>query len=197
MEHIIAKYGNRITSIGYNCFISRLRNKYDRRETEFFDYLGSSMRGIVECIDQDFKGSLNLVPFKDEKNPTFCPRYRIRCIHETPQEVGYSYNDFLLKKKRQRERFKESLNITKIFVRLNSNQNYTSGVDEEITWMLEFSKRLKQDHIIIFFTSYRQSNYENKILTINTGNTELTWYNCEEELDRLLNENLELIMSIL
>jgi len=118
-----------VSSLGYNCYTKLYFNslKMDK-ETQFFDYIGTSVWSIIELLENDFDGIfdksnykiMNIMKTGDDQFLVVNEKYFIRCKHEFKKtldrkfdpEILHEYEidkeeleDFIEKMKRRKERF--------------------------------------------------------------------------------------------
>ena len=128
MNKFIDKF-DEVSSLGYNCYIKLYFNyiKIDQ-ETQFFDYIGTSVWSIIELLNKDFDGMfdksnykiMNIMKSGDDQFLVVNEKYFIRCKHEFKKTLDRKFDaeilneyeidkeeldDFIEKMKRRKERF--------------------------------------------------------------------------------------------
>lgn len=142
MKRLINKF-DQVCSLGYNCYPKLyLNDKKICKETNFFDYIGTSVWSIVELINNDFDGMfdksnykiMNIDRSKDTEFLVVNEKYFIRCKHEFKKTLDKKFDpekideyeideeeldNFIEKMKRRKERFMNLLvsNESVIFLR--------------------------------------------------------------------------------
>ena len=132
-----------VSSLGYNCYTKLYFNsrKMDK-ETQFFDYIGTSVWSIIELLENDFDGIfdksnykiMNIMKTGDDQFLVVNEKYFIRCKHEFKKTLNQKFDpeilheyeinkeeleDFIEKMKRRKERFMNMLasNNSLLFIR--------------------------------------------------------------------------------
>ena len=85
-----------VSSLGYNCYTKLYFNsrKMDK-ETQFFDYIGTSVWSIIELLENDFDGIfdksnykiMNIMKTGDDQFLVVNEKYFIRCTEKTITQI--------------------------------------------------------------------------------------------------------------
>jgi len=91
MNTFIEKFDS-VCSLGYNCYIKFYFNSRKmNQETQFFDYIGTSVWSIIDLLNNDFDGMFDKSNYKimnvmktgdDNQFLVVNEKYFIRCKHE-------------------------------------------------------------------------------------------------------------------
>lgn len=126
MDKLFDEY-DKVISLGYNCYM-KLFLKYKKidQETNFFDYIGTSLWSIIDMFDNNFEGVFDEKEYKImrimEKGPDMFlvvnEKYFIRCKHEFKKTLETNFKginmstidteeitNFLSKMNRRKDRF--------------------------------------------------------------------------------------------
>lgn len=197
MEILRNEFGQKVVSLGFNCFPASYIKTFDPKETSFFDYMGSSMKGIVDAIDNDFEGFFELSIFEER---AINERYKFRYFHEFGKIStfdGQNINEIKDKKLRQIQRFKDSLDNCGIFIRYDSNNIFNNG--DDLVWLKEFSKRVKTPKFIIIFLSEKYHNTfisEFRILILCFNKNSINWQNCNINIKNVIDGRKTFILRL-
>ena len=204
-------------SLGYNCFFKKfIKNKLKHnKETNFFDYIGTSMWSINELLTNDFEDFFNKsdyknIPIKINENNDFITntKYYIRFFHDlnTSKFNGVNkekyFKDFVSSYTRKKNRLYQLLNDNNkiLFLRLeedNTNRiNYPEYEDmakiDEIENLIIFTKIIKNkfpnlNFTVLFISKKLKTNIDesNNIIIINSGDYPLN--NWKSSQDELEN----------
>jgi hypothetical protein len=178
---------NKILSLGSNCYVKMFLGsiKYSS-ETNFFDYIGSSMWSINELLKNDFnelfEGGMNNFEKKKimntgDKYILTHKKYHLRFKHEFKQKFNIPINDKINledfnktkeKYERRKERLYEILNDkqTLLFIRYEEDFKnkviYYEDKKSEIEYIYEFIEIIKQKFPLkkfcILFLSHTMEN---------------------------------------
>lgn len=216
---ILKKYNGKIISLGSNCYVKIFLNdilKY-KDETQFFDYIGSSMWSINELIKNNFDNLFNIdnfekkqILYSGDKYIFTNNQYYLRFKHDIKQNYYSSNNDLKkndfieLEKKynRRKERFIKLLNNDDdniLFIRYEEdNFNrvlYYTDKKKEIEYIKEFIKLIKKKVLFIFLshTTTDETNIDdNNILIIKIEPIRI-WTEAGDKINNILLQNKELI----
>ena len=174
-----------VSSLGYNCYTKLYFNslKMDK-ETQFFDYIGTSVWSIIELLENDFDGIfdksnykiMNIMKTGDDQFLVVNEKYFIRCKHEFKKtldrkfdpEILHEYEidkeeleDFIEKMKRRKERFMNMLasNNSLLFIRYEEDPTgryHLKQYDEKFN--ISYMENLK-----ILSDMFKKINPEKKI----------------------------------
>ena len=208
---------DKIISLGSNCYVKMfLESQFKKEETQFFDYIGSSMWSINELLKNDFKGLYDYKNFekkhilnKGDKYIFTNNLYYLRFKHDFKQNFNSNINDikedvkfleFINKYKRRQNRFIQLLNNkeTILFIRYEEDNKYRVKYYEkkdELEFIYEFMKILKtinQDKKFFFILLSHDKNFEDKdnnLLVIKINNTINIWTEAPIKIKNTLLEN--------
>jgi hypothetical protein len=121
-----------VMSLGSDCYTRFfLNNLYGKKETQLFDYIGSSMWSINDMIENDFEGLTDVSNYsirtimKDTPSMPVHERYNLRFLHdgrviENRRRRRELKKDFVDKLMRRAQRFKETIMSARnpLFVRV-------------------------------------------------------------------------------
>jgi hypothetical protein len=143
MNKLIEKFDS-VSSLGYNCYTKLYFNsKKMDQETQFFDYIGTSVWSIIDLLNNDFEGMfdksnytiMNVMKTGDDNQFLVVnEKYFIRSKHEFKKTLDRKFDpetlneykinseeldDFIEKMKRRKERFMNMLanNNSLLFIR--------------------------------------------------------------------------------
>ena len=173
---ILSKY-NKTLSLGSTCFTKKFMLSIGiNQETEFFDYIGTSVWSITDLINNDFQNifdyhnykNLKILNDKDDSyNITNVQHFLIfkHDFHQTHKQLTYpiklnEFNSFKDKYLRRVTRFKNLLNTSTsiLFIRYEQYKNYIIHdiyKDKyskcELTQLRDFSSMLKSKYPLLQF----------------------------------------------
>ena len=201
-----------ILSLGGNCFIKKYLNYIGvNQETNFFDYIGSSMWSINELFENDFSNLFNLDEYENfeiKKNVKLVTNKRYYLIFKHDFSKKYSIKSLFLKftekYTRRINRLKDLLLNEKkiIFIRLEESlidriiyKEYEDKFKKsEFDYLKDFINIIKNkypnlDFEIIYISSQENDIKENNIKIINLNNEILDWNNCAIKINNLFLSN--------
>lgn len=209
MDYIMTHYGTRMTSLGFNCFCARYIRKINSDgATKFFDFKGSTMKGIIDLINNRFVGhrDFEYIIDNDGDGTAVNKKYGLKFFHELPR-IPAKYIDtyypsqeiileFINKSAIKLKRFLEYRTAnTMIFFRMEHRLH-----SEEYSQVEEFSRLVssinpKLKFLIIYFSPNKDNSYcsDYSILTLKVE--PMVWENCEEILGKTLNDTELFIKS--
>ena len=214
-----------LISLGYNCCIKRFFDSIVPKETNFFDYIGTSMWAITELFENNFQDIFNTEYYKQieilENQPiTFLSntKYYIRFLHDLECNSVDSnpklFLEFKSKYERRIKRLDELINSSNktIFIRYEEsldNRIIYKEFEEKIKineyeYVKKFSSIIKSKYpnkkfkIIYLTKTLEESNdIENNILLLNISNYTFDWVNCVEEITKIFNDKYDFIKKYL
>jgi hypothetical protein len=195
-------------SLGYNCYIKRYLDTIRSSETNLFDWLGTSMWGILSLFQADFKDAFDrshysLVKVTTTRRPIVTHnQYYIRVLHD-------DMNTYTEKYLRRLERLKRLLDDDQtghiLFIRLEESQSARISYDH-------YKHHYQHDelHYMRLLVEYLVTNYPklqfsfvyikpstgavpeatafehlgHRVVQISTG-SELSWDKCTTQLAEL------------
>jgi hypothetical protein len=178
---------DKIISLGCNCYVKMFLDSIKHKsETQFFDYIGSSMWAINDLFKDDFSdlfgnGMDDIEKKKILYSDTYIlthKKYYLRFKHDFNQNYNSGikeniksedFNKFSKKYGRRKERLINILNEDKetlLFIRYEENQEnrikYFGDKKSEIEYIYEFIDIIKQKYPLkkfcILFLSYTMEN---------------------------------------
>lgn len=213
---------DKIISLGSNCYVKIFLDfNYKKKETQFFDYIGSSMWAINELIKNDFKGLYNYDNFEKKLILTEGDKYiftnniyHLRFKHDFKQNFNSEINeikndeiflDFQNKYKRRQTRFIELLNSkdTILFIRYeedNKNRVKYHNKKDELDSVYEFInilKNLNPEKKFFFILLSQDKNLEdidNNLLVLK--NPIKDWKKCHIEIKKNFLRNIATLNKI-
>ncbi len=221
MEYLANKYGRNVISLGVNCFPSKfIRNSgfNDDNVTKLFDYVGTSMYGIIKLVDEGFDylidtNNYELVYYPHKKmylvtntKLTFIYVHGFSMQSEKTinqknielmktQIINYNEN----KQIKRIEHMKNALNSEKImFIRIEGASHYRNPNNPTISdydYSIVLSDTLKKkypslDFLIVLICKLPTSyNSEHNVLTLKIYEHAVVWDNCEKALSDLFKKN--------
>ena len=174
-----------VSSLGYNCYTKLYFNsrKMDK-ETQFFDYIGTSVWSIIELLENDFDGIfdksnykiMNIMKTGDDQFLVVNEKYFIRCKHEFKKTLNQKFDpeilheyeinkeeleDFIEKMKRRKERFMNMLasNNSLLFIRYEEDPTERHDIKQ-------YESKLNisyMDNLKILSDMFKKINPEKKI----------------------------------
>jgi len=188
MNTFIEKFDN-VSSLGYNCYTKLYFNsrKMDQ-ETQFFDYIGTSVWSIIDLLNNDFEGMFDKSNYKimnvmktgdDNQFLVVNEKYFVRCKHEFKKTLDRKFgpeilneyeinkdelDDFIEKMKRRKERFMNMLanNNSLLFIRYEEDP--TGRLD-----LKQFDEKFNLsyiDNLKILSDMFKKINPEKKIVIL-------------------------------
>jgi len=214
-----------LISLGYNCCIKRFFDSIVSKETNFFDYIGTSMWAITELFENNFKDIFNKEYYKtieiiENQTIKFLSntKYYIRFLHDLEcNSVNSNPKLFLQFKSKYERRIKrldeliKKSNIT-IFIRLEEsldNRIIYKELEEktninEYEYVKKFSSIIKSKYpnkkfkIIYLTKTLEESNdIENNILLLNILNYTFDWDNSVEVITKIFNDKYNFVKKYL
>ena len=152
MNNFIQQFDD-ISSLGYNCYTKLyLNSKIIKQETQFFDYIGTSVWSIIDLLNNNFEGMfdksnykiMNLMKTGDDQFIVVNIQYFIRCKHEFKKTLdkkfdtmNFDYNDidtieldqFIEKMIRRKDRFMNMLSNNKTLIFIRYEEDPTGRLD--------------------------------------------------------------------
>jgi hypothetical protein len=208
---------DKIISLGSNCYVKMfLESHLKKEETQFFDYIGSSMWSINELLKNDFKGLYDYKNFekkhilnKGDKYIFTNKIYNLRFKHDFKQNFDSDINDikedekfyeFINKYKRRQNRFIQLLNNNKIILFIRYEEDNKDRVKyyeekDELQYIYEFMKILKTinpDKKFFFILLSHDKNFEdieNNLLIIKINEPIKIWTDAPIKIKNTLFEN--------
>ena len=209
---------DKIISLGSNCYVKMfLESHLKKEETQFFDYIGSSMWSINELLKNDFQGLYDYKNFvkkhilnKGDKYIFTNILYYIRFKHDFNQNFNSNINDikedlkfseFVKKYKRRQKRFMEILNNSKetiLFIRYEEdNKDRVKYYEEkdELEFIYEFMKILKtinpNKKFFFILLSHEKSleDKDNNLLVVKINDPIKIWTEAPNKIRNTLLEN--------
>lgn len=215
-----------IISLGYNCFFKKflkIKLKIDK-ETNFFDFIGTSMWSINELLLNDFQDFFipdyyKQLEIKNNSNTNFLSntKYYIRFMHDLVINKfdGKYFNNFTAMYSRRKDRLYKILtdNNKAIFLRLEEeNDNriiYPEYEDKikisEFDNLIIFTEIIKNkfpnlNFVTIFVSRTIETSIytSNNIIVLNTGEYDvIDWNVSHNELEKIFLLNYEYIKVFL
>jgi hypothetical protein len=184
MDKLFEKF-DVVMSLGYNCYIKLyLNSKKNEQETQFFDYIGTSVWTIIDLLNNDFEGAfdnenyeiMNVMKEGDDQYLVVNKKYFIRCKHEFKKSLetkkfqedmvidNNELNDFIEKIKRRKVRFMNLLanNDSLLLIRYEEDptgRHNFKEYDEKYT--ISYMDNLK-----ILSDMFKKINPEKKIIIL-------------------------------
>lgn len=208
---------DKIISMGSNCYVKMFLDSHmSKKETQFFDYIGSSMWSINELLRNDFQGLYDYKNFekkhilnKGDKYIFTNNLYYIRFKHDFKQNFNSNINDikedlkfseFINKYKRRQNRFIELLNSkeTILFIRYEEdNKDRVKYYEEkdELEFIYEFMKIVKTKNLnkkfFFILLSHNKSleDKDNNLLVIKINDPVKIWIEAPNKIRNTLLEN--------
>ena len=208
---------DKIISMGSNCYVKMFLDSHmSKKETQFFDYIGSSMWSINELLRNDFQGLYDYKNFekkhilnKGDKYIFTNNLYYIRFKHDFKQNFNSNINDikedlkfseFINKYKRRQNRFIELLNSkeTILFIRYEEdNKDRVKYYEEkdELEFIYEFMKIVKTKNLnkkfFFILLSHNKSleDKDNNLLVIRINDPVKIWIEAPNKIRNTLLEN--------
>ena len=221
---LIFKNYDKVLSIGSSCFVkSFLQSNNIQQETNFFDYIGSSMWGICDLIENNFEGLSNiedydLLHISDNLDIFSNKKYYLRLKHQNfiyqKNKINiHAFKNMCNTFERRAERFENLLRTMKriLFIRMEQDDSKRFLYDEykdknngnELSYVISFAKILKEKYheleFNILFISKSNDNLfdtDNNILILKNKYEDMNWDDCNEKLNNICNYNLELIKNL-
>jgi hypothetical protein len=208
----------KILSLGYNCCIKRFVDVLSKKdETNFFDYIGSSMWAINELFQNDFQDMFNITDYENMEvlpghNVITHKKYYLRFLHDLK-----TLNNFKKIKESYERRVIRFNNFLKdrnklLFIRLEEPKQtriiYEEYKDKfqksELEYLKDFTniiktKNPKLDFKIIFITETFETEYlkDFNILILKKDNSSTNWDTCISLFKKLFEENKDLIHQLI
>jgi hypothetical protein len=213
-----------IISLGYNCSIKKIIMEIFliKTETNFFDYIGSTMWSINNLFENDFENLLDEENYKNiqiktnvQANYLTNTQYYLRFFHDLTNITNKPTKLFFDKYLRRIDRLYNFLRQSKkiIFIRLEETNKdriiYPEYADNfntpEIEHLKKFSKIINNkfqnnNFLIIYLTKTFEDNYdpENNLLCVNFNKyDELNWKNCAILIRNVLLDKYDYIFNVL
>uniref|UniRef100_A0A6C0E1T5 Papain-like cysteine peptidase n=1 Tax=viral metagenome TaxID=1070528 RepID=A0A6C0E1T5_9ZZZZ len=208
---------DKIISLGSNCYIKMFLDSHlKKEETQFFDYIGTSMWSINELIKNDFQGLYDYKNFekkhilnKGDKYIFTNNLYYVRFKHDFNQNFSSNVNDikedkkfleFVNKYKRRQKRFMEILNSKEniLFIRYEEdNKDRIKYYEEkdEIEFIYEFMKILKtinpNKKFFFILLSHEKSleDKDNNLFVVKINDPVKIWTEAPNKIKNTLLEN--------
>ena len=176
MDKFINSFDN-ISSLGHNCYPKLYFNfKKINQETQFFDYIGTSIWSIIELLENDFEGMfdkdnykiMNIMKDGDNKYLVVNEKYFIRCKHEFKKTLFNQnldkdeLNIFIDKMKRRKEKFMNMLSNNKSLIFIRYEEDHTNR-----HVLKEYERKLETpyiDNLKILSNMFRKINPMKKII---------------------------------
>ena len=226
MSNICTLFGEKtLISLGYNCFPKRIIDNVLKRkgETNFFDYIGTSMWGINDILLNDFENFINLdmydhIDLISNVGKSFVHvDYYVRPFHDlhvnSSTKRKKDYIDKYLRRQKRLEEYLTSENEI-VFIRLQEDmksriihEKYKEKYDiSEFEHINRFAnivktKYNKRNFHIIYLTTGPQKHYEqNNIISIQIPEEVynlLKWENVEQHIKTILLDNIDYINGII
>lgn len=213
-------------SLGWNCCIKRVIQEIFKvkKETQFFDYLGTPMWAINKLFENDFENFGDLKFYETRQilstfsNLKIHKDYYIRPMHDLDDKIRNkpkNTKNFGETYLRRKNRLYDYLNSGKkiMFMRLEENMVDRKIYDEyknfysikESEHLVKFSKIIKEKfccefYILFFTTEENRIDKNNNIIFINIPIEtfkRLNWTNCIQILYKILDENKDFIRDFL
>lgn len=214
-----------LLSLGFNCTIKRFLDftKLTSGETNFFDYIGSSMWSINELFQNDFANLFNWTEYKhfqimngEKSNYLTNSRYYLRFFHDlSTYSTDKLKDDVVGKYSRRKQRLYDILNESKyvVFIRheeiIENRIIYDEYAEKFMTNELEHTKNFS--HIIktkfpnlkfkIILLSLEHNDYyfiEHNIILVNISNYyKINWENCIEVYNKIFYDKYDFIYNSL
>jgi len=174
-----------VSSLGYNCYTKLYFNSLKmNKETQFFDYIGTSVWSIIELLENDFDGIfdksnykiMNIMKTGDDQFLVVNEKYFIRCKHEFKKtldrkfdpEILHEYEidkeeleDFIEKMKRRKERFMNMLATNNSLLFIRYEEDPTGRCD-----LKQYDEKFNisyMDNLKILSDMFKKINPEKKI----------------------------------
>ncbi len=214
-----------LLSLGFNCTVKRFLDytKLTSGETNFFDYIGSSMWSINELFENDFANLFNWTEYKhlqimnDEKSDYLTnSRYYLRFFHDLSiYSTDKQKDDIVGKYFRRKYRLYDTLNKSKyvVFIRheeITENRIiYDEYVERFMTNELEHTKKFSNiiktkfpnlKFKIILLSDEHNDNHdiEHNIISINISNYDkINWENSIEVYNKIFYDKYDFIYNAL
>ena len=176
MDKFIKSFDN-ISSLGHNCYPKLYFNfKKINQETQFFDYIGTSVWSIIELLENDFEGMfdkdnykiMNIMKDGDNKYLVVNEKYFIRCKHEFKKTLlnqnldNEELNIFIDKMKRRKEKFMNMLSNNKSLIFIRYEEDHTNR-----RVLKDYERKLETpyiDNLKILSNMFRKINPMKKII---------------------------------
>ncbi len=201
----------RLTSLGANCYFKKFIDSLTSRETELFDYIGSSMKSINDLILNDYEDLCNIKYFErleTLKHAFFITntKYYLRFPHDlkTVNDLQNNFNDFSAKYTRRITRWKNMLDTNNKILFLRYYENTSSRLifyndKDEYTHLEEFLDIIKSKYPnnifkIIYIHPDLDNNYKNNIITLNYKGA-IDYNSADVVINRIINNNKDFLMS--
>jgi hypothetical protein len=191
LKEILKKNYTKFISLGYNCFPKKfLKEKIEDRETDYFDYVGTSMWTINELIKNNFYEGTNQLYNKDDytnliikvnnkkivRKVVTNKKYYLRFLHDLEEKdlvEEEKFKTFVEKYNRREKRFMEMLDTQNnnkgniLFIRLEElKSNRIIYREHKSIMKIKEIKQIKEFNKII------KSKWENlryKIIYLSTS----------------------------
>ena len=182
------KQFNSIQSLGYNCYSKMyLESIKIKQETNFFDYIGTSLWGIIDLLDDNFEGMfdknnykiMNIMIDEPDKYLVVNTKYFFRCKHEFKKTLSQNFDnpeilekniideteldDYFEKMKRRRDRFINMFSN-------DSNLLFLRYEEDPFGLISVHSDKIKNqymDNLIILSGIFKKMNPKKKIIILN------------------------------
>lgn len=201
-------------SLGYNCYVKRYIDTIWSGETNLFDWIGTSMWGILMLFQEDFKDAFerdfySFVKITTERRPILTHnKYYIRVLHDEMDTYTQKYLRRLERLKTILNTANDNSDIHLLFIRLEESQyarimyeNYAEYYrHDELHYIKLLTEFLVTNYPKLQFTfayirpdtgtGTRSSIHDylgHRIVEINTD-IEITWINCREKLAEILKD---------
>lgn len=188
MNKFIEKFDD-VSSLGYNCYTKLYFNsKKMDQETQFFDYIGTSVWSIIDLLKNDFDGMfdksnykiLNVMKSGDNQFLVVNEKYFIRCKHEFKKTLDRKFDpeilneyeinkeeldDFIEKMKRRKERFMNMFTNNKSLLFIRYEEDPTGRHD-----LKQFDEKFNLsyiDNLRILSDMFKKINPVKKIVILN------------------------------
>jgi len=202
----------KLYSLGYNCCIKRYIDTLDKKATNLFDYIGSSMWSINKLFENDFQDLFDINMYKNMEILPNCniitnEKYYLRFTHDLTSMTNFetfkeTYQRRIL---RLREDFNNENKI--LFFRLEESHKDRIIYDQykknfkknELAYLKDFYVTIKTKFPFLNFKIiYISEIFETSILKyydilILKNNELIDWNNCVEIFEKLFEENKEII----
>ncbi len=203
----------RLVSLGSNCYFKKFIDSITSRETEIFDYIGSSMKSINDLVLNNFEDLCNIKYFDNLqtlKHASFITntKYYLRFPHDLRNfnKLTNDFPEFSNKYNRRINRWHNMLENNKKILFLRYFESQVSRLifyndKDEYTHIEEFLHIMNNkypEHIfkLIYIQPDIDNNYKNNIITLKY-NGHIDFYNADIVINKLLNDNSNFLLSIL